>query len=272
MLTALEAATRKPGAFRDFATSYDSFISVARTEVQNSTYFGRLTDLHAELSEQQTLGIRGIEAWSNGETAFRLVTKSWESVVDKLYRFNIEDNGYFSRPPRVPTIYDQVDGVTPEGMRWITPEITHEVADDLLRTKFVVPFVDDVVAVSDKVAAAIEDCALPYYRRFHAKDSGYHAQHYYALLRVPGYLSGTDTTVVLEVKVLTKMQDTLGELTHLLYEKHRRGQIPQEKKRKFAWQRHDSDFLAAYLGHAGHFLEASIADLKDQVVALEKEA
>ena len=51
---------------------------------------------------------------------------------------------------------------------------------------------------------------------------------------------------------------SVGELTHLLYEKHRTGVLKLEKKRKSAWQFDSPDFLATYLGHTGHFLEAKI--------------
>jgi hypothetical protein len=268
MLSALEDAT---GAdFAMFETSYEGFMTGALSEVQSSDIYGHLVDLHARLSDLRVLGkIRAIENWSDGEAGFRIVRKSWTSLIDKLYRINIEENRVFSNPPLVRTIEEQAaDEGSPQSQRWIVPPIAHEVADDLLRTKFVVPFVDGVVEVSDQITRAVNACGLRRFRRFHAKDSGYHARHFYILLCVPGYGSA-DVTVALEVKVLTKMQDTLGELTHLLYEKHRTGEIPLEKKRKLAWQLRTPDFRAAYLGHAGHFLEASMCELKDQILQME---
>jgi ppGpp synthetase/RelA/SpoT-type nucleotidyltranferase len=195
------------------------------------------------------------------------VTKSWESVVDKLYRYNIEENAAYPQAPITQTTKQQADDVPAKRREWILPSTAHLFADDLLRTKIVVPFVDQVATVGASVRKLLEEAEIDHYLRFHAKDSGYHAQHYYGLIPVPNYGGRREqTTVVLEVKILTKMQDLLGELTHLLYEQHRRGEVPAEKKRKFAWDRRDPDFLAAYLGHAGHFLESSIADLKDQVL------
>jgi ppGpp synthetase/RelA/SpoT-type nucleotidyltranferase len=268
MLAKLQDAT---GAdFAAFETSYESFMTGALSELQDSDIYGSLVDIHEALSDQRVLGtVRAIENWSNGEAEFRVVRKSWESLVDKLYRINFEENRLYSNPPLVRTIEEQAaNSQQPQLQRWITPHIAHDVADDLLRTKFVVPFVDGVVEVSDLVTKAIDACGLRRFRRFHAKDSGYHARHFYILIRVPGY--GTDdTTVALEVKVLTKLQDTLGELTHLLYEKHRTGEIPLQKKRKVAWQLRTADFRATYLGHSGHFLEAAICELKDQILQME---
>jgi hypothetical protein len=267
MLSELQDSTGEDCAA--FETSYEGFMTGALSEVQGSDIYGHLVDLHQTLSDLRVLGkIRAIESWSDGEAGFRIVRKSWTSLVDKLYRINIEENRLFSNPPIVRTIEQQADDGSPQTQRWIGPPIAHEVADDLLRTKFVVPFVDGVVEVSDQITKAINACGLRRFRRFHAKDSGYHARHFYILLCVPGY-SEEDVTVALEVKVLTKMQDTLGELTHLLYEKHRTGAIPLEKKRKLAWQLRTPDFRAAYLGHTGHFLEASMCELKDQILQME---
>lgn len=73
--------------------------------------------------------------------------------------------------------------------------------------------------------------------------------------------------VALEIKVLTKLQDTLGELTHLLYELKRTGQISAEKKRKLAWMFESPDFEASYLGHTLHYMESSIVRLRRQLEA-----
>ncbi|PPF33357.1 hypothetical protein C5E05_17560 [Pseudoclavibacter sp. AY1H1] len=62
------------------------------------------------------------------------------------------------------------------------------------------------------------------------------------------------------------MQDVLGELTHLLYVKRRTGAVRLPKKRKVAWELESSDFESAYLGHAGHYLEASIVNLKRALI------
>ncbi len=134
------------------------------------------------------------------------------------------------------------------------------------------PFVDGVVDVSYRLTKIFDELGVQRFRRFHAKDSGYHARHYYALVEVPGDDSIPPSTVALEIKVLTKMQDQLGELTHLLYEKHRTGVLKLEKKRKSAWQFDSPDFLATYLGHTGHFLEAKICDLKDTILSLDQGA
>ncbi|MCI2238097.1 hypothetical protein MO973_09575 [Paenibacillus sp. TRM 82003] len=267
MLTELRRVTGT-----DFARSesrYRTFMTGVESGVQESKFFDALLDIHAKLSSERIVGsISSVEAWANGEQSFRIVPKTWPSVIDKLYRINIEENAQYSQPPLVPTIMESAQKKPASMQRWITPECAHEVADDLIRTKFVVPFADGVVDVSERISAATNECGLPRFIRFHAKDSGYHARHHYILIPVPGY-DGQETTVALEVKVLTKAQDTLGELTHLLYEKKRTGQLESVAKRKLAWQFESPDFLASYIGHAGHFVESSIVDLKNRLLGLK---
>lgn len=268
MLAELQDATGVD--FEVSASQYRAFTANAQNSVQESDFYLALLDIFQKLSGEFVVGkVRAVDAWAGGESEFRLVTKSWESVVDKLYRLNIEENGQFSSPPYVKTIRERAQrSEHPANQRWITPNLVGDYADDLVRTKFVVPFVDGVVDVSERITRAIDDCGLPRFRRYHAKDSGYHARHHYILLPVPGFEGGA-STIALEVKVLTKMQDMLGELTHLLYEQKRIGRIATEEKRKLAWLFDSPDFLASYVGHSAHLIEAIMVELKKKIQGLE---
>ena len=269
MLTELEACTGVD--FSAAQTEYESYAARAQLAVQNSAFSDRLFEIHETLSSELVAGkISGIDHWASGASGFRTVVKSWPSLIDKLYRINCEENDLFSNPPIIPTVEEVAHGERRGALqRWITPLLAHEVIDDLVRTKFVVPFADGVIDVGDRITQALDELGLKRFRRFHAKDTGYHARHYYALLEVPGDEVTPVTTVALEIKVLTKMQDQLGELTHLLYERHRTGALKLEKKRKVAWQFDSPDFLATYIGHSSHFLEAKVCDLKNTILDLD---
>lgn len=269
MLAALSERTKK-----DFAAEqgpFNAFMTSVQSAVGRSPVYDRLIDLHEQLMAERVLSkIRAVEAWADGTNEFKLVTKSWPSIIDKLYRINIEQNNSDSLPPFLSTVVDNVGRKPPSYQAWITPSNAYLVVDDLIRTKFVVPFADGVVDVGERVNAALEACGTPQFRRFHAKDSGYHAQHYYGLVPVDVGGDEQPRLVALEIKILTKMQDLLGELTHLLYEKQRTGEIATVKKRKLAWQLGDPAFRATYVGHAGHHLESAICELKDAIVKLEE--
>ncbi|WP_186299594.1 nucleotidyltransferase family protein [Micrococcus luteus] len=270
MLGALKEAT-----LIDFATheqAFNQFITVAQTEVNQSSFYDYLTDLHESLAGQRVAEkIQAIDSWASGESAFRIVPKSWGSVIDKLYRMNVKENpcaqaAGVPSPPVLQTIMDQANRDHPrEGAEWITPLNVHNYIDDLLRTKFVLPFADGVVEVSERIRDEAKKQGLPWFWRYHAKDSGYHARHLYVILPIQA-IDG-DVQVALEIKVLTKLQDTLGELTHLLYELKRTGQISAEKKRKLAWMFESPDFEASYLGHTLHYMESSIVRLRRQLEA-----
>jgi hypothetical protein len=157
MLEALHEATGID--FATHETRYGSYAARAQLAVQESDFYDRLVAIHEELSADLVAGkIRAIESWSDGETEFRVVTKSWPSLIDKLYRINREENRLFSNPPLVKTIEELARGVEDASQqRWITPDIAHEAVDDILRTKIVVPFVDAVVEVGDKLTHAFDD-------------------------------------------------------------------------------------------------------------------
>lgn len=247
---------------------FNQFITFAQSDVNASDFYYYLTNLHEELTRELVVDkIRAIDSWSNGESAFHVVPKKWSSVVDKLYRMNILENNERNAegciaPPHLRTILDQANKSEPAGEpRWITPDNANHYIDDLLRTKFVVPFADGVVNISEKISQAAEEMELRWFWRYHAKDSGYHARHLYVILP-----RSVDTDehgpVALEIKVLTKLQDTLGELTHMLYELKRTGRISTEKKRKLAWMFDSPDFEASYLGHTLHYMESSLVRLR----------
>lgn len=268
MLDRLKAVTGVN--FSKHEQQYEAFVRTAHSEVGSTAFSDRLADLRAQLVAERAVGkIRGVEAWADGTDSFRFLWKSWGSFVDKLYRLNIEEN---DRPPTAPpvlTIQERADKAREASNRnWITPENAHSFVDDIIRTKFVVPFADGVMDVSETVRGAAEELGLRCYRRYHAKDSGYHAHHIYVLLPVPG-LHGTEAEVAVEVKVLTKLQDTLGELTHLLYEHKRTGRLPSQKKRKLAWIFDSPDFTSSYVGHTAHYIEASLVRLKRELAGME---
>lgn len=188
--------------------------------------------------------------------------KSWDSTIDKMYRMNIEENDQLPRPPSHQPVQAraQKNNEAPTAT-WITPGNAPAYVDDLVRTKFVLPFVDGVVEVSESIVEIAKRLDLRHYKRFHAKDSGYHARHIYVLLPVSALEEGPDVAA-LEIKVLTKTQDTLGELTHLLYEHKRTGSLPTMLKRKLAWEFDSPDFTASYVGHTSHLIEVMFVTLK----------
>jgi hypothetical protein len=255
-----------------FESWYSQFAVNAHNATSQSDFFDRLTSLREELARSAEVGtIRGVDAWADGTDEFRHVWKSWDSYLDKLYRLNLKENKSNGQPPKIMSIQEHATKASrPSNATWVDPRRGPAFVDDIIRTKLVVPFADGVVSVSDSVKQAAIELGLSYYRRYHAKDSGYHAHHIYVLVPVPD-AEGADIEIAFEVKVLTKLQDTLGELTHLLYEHKRTGRLKTEKKRKLAWDFESLDFNASYVGHNAQYLEASMVRLKIQLADLEKD-
>ncbi len=250
--------------------SYESLAVRSHMEIGFSPFFDKLSDLRESLSRATVAGkIRGIESWADGTDELKHVYKSWESFVDKLYRINIEDNRHRGEPPYELTTRERAaKAKETQQSEWVTVANAHAYVDDIVRTKFVVPFADAVTEISDRLKGTANELQLPNYRRYHAKDSGYHAHHVYVLMPIPA-ADGSEAEVTLEIKVLTKLQDTLAELTHLLYELKRTNRLTPQKKRKLAWMFDDPDFIASYVGHTAHYVEASLVNLKTELDKLD---
>lgn len=252
-------------------TFYEGFAATSHAEIGKSEFFGELIGLREDLSRNSVAGkIRGIESWADGTDELKHVQKSWGSFVDKLYRINIEENTHPGTRPSELTTFERANKITTtKQSEWVTTTNAHNYVDDMVRTKFVVPFADAVSDISNTLKDIAHSLHLPSYRRYHAKDSGYHAHHVYVLMPVPT-ADGADVEVAFEIKVLTKIQDTLGELTHLLYELKRTNRLTPQKKRKLAWMFEDPDFTASYVGHSAHYMEASLVGLKAVLNNLEE--
>lgn len=250
--------------------NYEALAVRAHMEIKASEFFDELSDLRESLAGATVAGkIRGIESWADGTDELKHVYKSWESFVDKLYRINIEENSQPGEPPHELTTQERAAKLkATQQLEWVTVANAHAYVDDIVRTKLVVPFADAVSDISDRLKGTATSLNLPNYRRYHAKDSGYHAHHVYVLIPVLG-ADGAKTEVTFEIKVLTKLQDTLGELTHLLYELKRTKRLTPQKKRKLAWMFDEPDFIASYVGHTAHYVEASLVGLKAELDKLE---
>lgn len=122
--------------------------TLALSAVNGSDVFAELAALHSRLSQEFFPGgIRALESWANGDSQFHFVSKSPDSIIDKLYRLNILENEYYAdgNPPRwrdLSQLVDSREAGTHTREEWITTETYNLAIDDLVRSKFVVPFMD----------------------------------------------------------------------------------------------------------------------------------
>jgi ppGpp synthetase/RelA/SpoT-type nucleotidyltranferase len=184
------------------------------------------------------------------EPSSGILIKPWESVVEKTFRKNILENNSWPGEPVG---------------KWITPE--NYLADfmDILRTTFVVKYLDGV----DFLAKKLSDLALQYGLRSaidrQAKDVGYYALHYTVWIpfTVPRRDWKTKTLILaVEIQITTQLQEVIKKLLHKHYEATRID--PDKSGIGWQWDYRSKEFFANYLGHILHYMEGAILEVRDK--------
>jgi hypothetical protein len=179
-----------------------------------------------------------------------LVTKSFDSFLEKTFRKNIVYNKNFPKPP--------YNG-------WITPNNWIENTNDILRTFFVVKYLDGVEFLMEKIQKCLKHNSLDLEKHFEARDEGYYAVHLYTFndFDIPKVDWDTEIkSISIELQITTQLQEVIGKLTHQLYE-GRRIKLDKADK-KWQWDYESEEFTANYLGHILHYVEGMIMEVRNK--------
>lgn len=179
-----------------------------------------------------------------------LVTKTFSSFLEKSFRKNVILNKNFPSPPNT---------------GWVTPENWLENTNDILRTYFVVKYLDGVEFLMKKLEDCIIANSLTCNNSFEARDEGYYAVHLYTkyIFDVPKLNWDTeDKKIMIELQITTQLQEVIGKLTHQLYEGRRVNQDKSDKK--WQWNYESEEFTTNYLGHILHYVEGMIMEVRNK--------
>jgi ppGpp synthetase/RelA/SpoT-type nucleotidyltranferase len=183
--------------------------------------------------------------------------KTYDSLVDKLFRFNCVENPSFPDPP---------------DKGWCRVDSAFGTINDIIRTMCFVAYADGPAFLANQIESCAAAHSLPVSVRAHAEEKGYYAHHVYVRFDVPvlsphtGLFEQASTAV--EIQIATQLQGALREVTHVLYERERlSGAGLGEWKHDFASGR----FRAAYMAHSLRFIEAMIVELRASVTAQKEE-
>ncbi len=179
-----------------------------------------------------------------------LLKKSYQSFLEKTLRKNCLENRDWSEEPKG---------------GWYLPDRCHAHINDLVRTTFVVKYLDGI----DFLWRAIEEIAIRYgvetWIYYEARAEGYYGAHVYLrpILEIPGAESGTTTDCFhIELQITTQMKEVIRKLAHRYYETRR---IAAEKPaEKWQWNPNCEEFVPNYLGHILHYVEGMIMQLRDK--------
>ena len=182
-----------------------------------------------------------------------LADKPWQSFLSRTWRENVGNNVNWPNPP-------------PGG--WWLPDNWFERAWDIVRTRFVVRYMDGVPTLAEQLRACAE--ARPFKLEAHvdmeAKDSGYYAFHVY--VRQPftaealDYDGKQERSSQVEIQVMTELAEVISELTHTYYEIRR---VAGPAATPLLWDVESDEGAAAAISTQSLALERQVLQLRREI-------
>lgn len=181
----------------------------------------------------------------------QLHSKSYASIISKLYRSNILNNRRFPTPPKG---------------GWIKPQNMFGRLNDLVRSRIVCRHINEPAKIAQEILALAQAVDMKASGRAQTKDEGYYAHHIYLTIPiriVDQSWNEQEESVRYEIQITTEMQNMLYELTHRFYdaERHSSPKDPDSWK----WDYRSARFSASYLSHTLHMVEGMILQLYEDI-------
>lgn len=176
--------------------------------------------------------------------------KSFDSFLLKTFRKNILENEYWDNEPNG---------------SWIFPDNWYTRINDIVRTFFIVKYLDGVEFLSEKIENHCEQHNTQCNVSFEAKEEGYYAAHLYTIQKFEIPKVNWDTIKVdvpIEIQITTQLQEVIRKLTHQYYEKRRENVKFEDIK--WQWNYKSDEFIANYLGHILHYVEGMIMEIRER--------
>jgi ppGpp synthetase/RelA/SpoT-type nucleotidyltranferase len=191
-----------------------------------------------------------------------LITKTYDSMVNKSFRYNVLWNPHIPSPP-YPKSSPPND--------WLIPNNWFSRVNDIVRTRIVCNYIDGPKFLVSKFKQYAKEHQLKKPRSYsQQKDVGYYAYHTY--IKFPtGIMLGPKGAKVeseLEIQITTMLQQVLNNITHDFYEDSRLQQ-PKDPN-AWKWEFKSNRFRGGYLSHTLHLLEAIIHEVRTENLKTRK--
>lgn len=232
---------------------YDSVANKIKTDFEKSKVWNDLSSKLVDINNEY-LALTGYQLLIN-EFKPELVTKSFSSFFEKSFRKNVVFNNRWRE--------DDTPVAPHDG--WTTPDNWFERTNDILRTYFVVKYLDGVDFLMKNIISNCENNGLKCNNSFEARDEGYYAVHIYTNFEfeIPKLTWDTEKkNISVELQITTQLQDVISKLTHKHYEDRRIRMNKSDKK--WQWDYESEEFTANYLGHILHYVEGMIMDVRQR--------
>ncbi len=210
----------------------------------------------------------GYQLLESSQQPQRIEKKSFQSAVNKSFRWNVVDNPLWSKPPsQLPSTAppDPEDRFDDDPQMWYGPNNWLTDFPDVFRIRLIATYFDGVRYLADKVEKLAEQItSKPPEVQFNPSADGYHAAHIrvHHELETLTFPQRDDIMVEarLEIQIVTAIHDSISSMLHKVYEDWRLNGPPRD----WQWDHENLAFSVNYLGHTLHYLEAMIVNARNQ--------
>lgn len=227
---------------------YESVVEKMRSDFEDGPFWANIPELLRTADSSYRVDT-GYPLLVPGQ-CYELLTKPFDSFIEKTYRKNVVHNSNWPDPP-------------PEG--WIEPSTWHERINDMVRTLLQVKYFDGVQYLLDELADLATKQNIESVASYEARESGYYAAHFYVLHPFEIPRLDWDTMKIstkVEIQITTQVQEVIRRLLHKYYEKKR---VELEAPdRKWQWDYNSEEFIPNYLGHILHYVEGMIMEVRER--------
>ncbi len=226
---------------------YDAVVNKVRRDFEDSELW---TQICAELNDYDSayrVRSQNFPLFLAEPKPPELETKSFDSYVLKTYRRNVSENERWPEPP---------------AGEWIVPG-DFEAVGDLVRTSFVVKYLDGVEFLAEQLQTKSEACGCRATLDFEARMEGHYAAHLGIrdTFHIPSAKWDTEPVpIAIEIQITTQLQEVIRRLTHRYYEARR--EQPTPVRSNWQWDYESDEFTANYLGHILHYVEGMIMEVR----------
>ncbi len=229
------------------AARYDAVVAKVKRDFENSDLWTGICAALNDYDSAYRVHSQNFPLFLSAPEAPKLETKSFGSYILKTYRRNVSENERWPEPPPG---------------EWIVPGDFGAVSD-LVRTSFVVKYLDGVEFMADRLCEQAEafDCAFTL--DFEARMEGHYAAHLGVrdTYQIPSEKWDTEPVpIAIEIQITTQLQEVIRRLTHRYYEERR--QQPTPVRSNWQWDYESDEFTANYLGHILHYVEGMIMEVR----------
>lgn len=227
---------------------YENTVIDLKNQFVESPFWKKLGDSLNEIDDI-FLKEKGVRLFSKAELP-NVVTKSYKSLLNKVFRKDVLHNTQFPSSP---------------DNGWITHENWFERIHDLVRTSFEVKYLDGVKFLLERMQNVANETGTVFSYSFEAREEGYYAAH--ASVKVTMELLNqnwerTPVDVEVEIQVTTELQEMIKGLLHKYYEENRKKIYDSDYK--WQWDYSCEQFVPNYMGHIAHYIEGMIVDIRDK--------